>query len=134
MNIQNAFDGKTARVGDKVWSIQLGDAKVAAIDETKEAEFPVVLETKDGGREYYTIDGKDDPDDLIPSVYYGPPDIIGPPRPKRMVKRVLHRWVNVYPTDSPDVMHPTKEDADRRADPSTRIACVEINQPYEVEE
>lgn len=134
MNIQNAFDGKTARVGDRVWSIQLGGAEIMEVSNPDIHTYPITVRNKDGGVEYYTMTGRADEDDIAPSLYYGPPDIIGPPKPKRMVKRVLHRWVNVYPMDKPDVAHPTKEDADRRADLSTRIACVEINQEYEVEE
>jgi len=89
MNIQNAFDGKTARVGDKVWSIQLGDAEIVEMSDSKGDTYPIAVQNQDGGREYYTMSGREDEDDIAPSLYNGPPDIIGPPKPKRVVKRKI---------------------------------------------
>ena len=61
---------------------------------------------------------------------------VAPPRPKRMVKKTLEGWVNVYPDDSPlKRFHFVKDrpHADGLAE-QTRIACVHVTGEYEVGE
>lgn len=60
------------------------------------------------------------------------PDADGSDKPKKEVKKVLHGWMNVY-DNTTSCVYFSKKDADRFQGHG-RIACVEINQEYEVEE
>jgi hypothetical protein len=130
MNIQNAFDGKTAKVGDRVWSIQLGDAEIVQIDDPNTDEFPITIKTKDGHMDYYAMDGREDEYDFCPSLFYGPPDIIGPPKPKRMVKKTAALKVAVN-TKSGSVTPICQHNFIVSPD---QIVMVDLTGEYEVEE
>lgn len=134
MRIANSFDGSKAKAGDRVYSLQWGWGTVRHIF-TDGLLFPIGVffdEGADGG-ECFTKDGKRFPTAQSPDLFYGPPEIIGPPKPKRTVKRTLKRWVNVYANNSGNHSFPTKEAADRYS-ALGRIACVELTGTYEVEE
>lgn len=133
MKIVNPFDGSRAKVGDRVYSLQWGWGTVRHI--FTDGLFPIGVffdEGADDG-ECFTKDGKRFPTVQSPDLFYGPPEIIGPPKPKRTVKRTLKRWVNVYANNSGNHSFPTKEAADRYS-ALGRIACVELTGTYEVEE
>ncbi len=57
-------------------------------------------------------------------------------RPKRKVKKQVEWWANLYTEDYMDTEEfcATKEDADRVAMGTKRIACVKLTGEYEVEE
>ena len=133
MKIVNPFDGSKAKAGDRVYSLQWGWGTVRHI--FTDGLFPIGVffdEGADDG-ECFTKDGKRFPTAQSPDLFYGPPEIIGPPKPKRTVKRTLKRWVNVYANNSGNHSFPTKEAADRYSELG-RIACVELTGTYEVEE
>lgn len=133
MKIVNPFDGSKAKAGDRVYSLQWGWGTVRHI--FTDGLFPIGVffdEGADDG-ECFTKDGKRFPTAQSPDLFYGPPEIIGPPKPKRTVKRTLKRWVNVYANNSGNHSFPTKEAADRYS-ALGRIACVELTGTYEVEE
>lgn len=132
MKITNAFDGTKAKVGDRVYSIRWGWGTVSCKYSNGPRPIGVVFDecegdslwfTKEGGYNGYTT----------PDLYYGPPEIIGPPKPKRMMQKTVKRWAIVYPLGRYSGLYPTKEEAESNASPG-RIACVELTGTYEVEE
>ena len=123
-----------ARVGDKAWCIQLGDVEI--IDNyTRHPTYPVPVQVKDATGQYeeYTIKGHLNESDVFPSLFWSKPVFEMPQKPKRKVKKVLHGWVNIHRNDTISYVHSTKESA-RKVASSDAIACVEINQEYEIEE
>ena len=76
--------------------------------------------------------GRERKSDVKPSYFWSEPQYETPPRPKRMVKKTLEGWLNIYP-DIPPQYHETRELADKRAS-SHRIACAGLSGSYEVEE
>lgn len=114
------------KVGDKLWSIQLGECVV--IDVENGERYPIVAE----GSEYsarYMFDGRHDIHNCCPSLFWSKPEFELPPRPKRMVKKGV--WINIYPEETTSNICRTKELADAVSGPN-RIACIKIE--YEVEE
>jgi len=124
-----------AKVGDKCWSIQLGDCVI--IDTRQSLVYPIQVRNTTGNKVHsYTTTGHDLCNDIAPSLFWSKPVFEMPPQPKRMVKKVLHGWVNIYPNDIVKFTHciyATKENASKGARPDV-ITCIEINQEYEVEE
>ena len=139
MKIVNPFDGSKAKAGDRVYSLQWGWGTVRHI--FTDGLFPIGVFFDEGAEdgECFTKDGKRFPTAQSPDLYYGPPEIIGPPKPKRMVKKTVKKWANVYPWGFGGICQTfggicqTKEIADYNAG-SDRIACVELTGTYEVEE
>ena len=131
MNIVNAFDGNKAKVGDRVLSLKYGWGTVERIDSfCTTHSFKVVFGSR---RDWYTVNGKLFVDDFVPDLYYGPPEIIGPEKPKRMVKEEVRLWLNIYPKSCCKITYSSRSRADSAASPD-RIACVELTGSYEVEE
>ena len=133
MKIVNPFDGSKAKAGDRVYSLQSGWGTVRRVLPDDSYPISVDFDEYEDDILCFTTDGKDGVGDAYPDLYYGPPEIIGPPKPKRTVKRTLKRWVNVYANNSGNHSFPTKEAADRYS-ALGRIACVELTGTYEVEE
>jgi len=131
----NTTDFSSARVGDRVWEVRWGWGTVVSIK--TDNSYPVNVELDIGGGEFnFTFDGKFESTDLHPSLFWDKILFVVPPRPKRMVKKTLEGWVNVYPEDSPlKTFHFVKDrpHADGLAE-QTRIACVHVTGEYEVED
>lgn len=109
------------RVGDELWSIQLGKCVV------KEVRVNSIEAVGDSGCAcFYGFDGRYFEQDQMPSLFWSEPKCEVPPKPKRKVKKLL--WVNVYPKYELR-WYPSKEFADNDAFLG-RIACV----PLEFEE
>lgn len=125
MNIVNAFDGHKAKVGDRVYSLQYGWGTIKATGCCVYAACPIEVR--------FDADGKKSIYDIIPDLYYGPPEIIGPEKPKRMVKEEVRLWLNIYPKSCCKITYSSRSRADSAAAPD-RIACVELTGSYEVEE
>lgn len=119
---------RDVKVGDKCWTIQLGDAEIMEIN-TGDA-YPLsignVKKTFD-----YDLDGKLWKDDKVPSAFWSTPNIIPPPRPKRKVKKVIEGWINIYPGD---VMYSSKEKAGEMRDDTHLGEPFFVHHEYEVEE
>lgn len=115
---------KEFKVGDKVWSVQLGECEVKVID--GEYKYLVGCMNDEGSIGYYTLDGKHHYTDKNPSLFHEKPDCF-----KRKVKKSIERWANKYNTYTS--WHSTKEEADENRGYG-RIACVKLTGEYEVEE
>lgn len=115
------------RVGDKLWSIQLGECEVYEIN--LGCAHPISV--KNGcDRGYYTLAGGYLSSDIHPSLFWSNPNIELPPKPKRMVKK--GGWINIYPNNNTGGgIYQSKSKADEHA-AHNRTTCIKIE--YEVEE
>lgn len=127
------FDG--IKVGDRVYSIICGWTIVTEVDLNR--VYPITTALKSGLSITYTLDGRYYLDDNAPqSLFWDVPQFTLPPRPKRLVKKQLEGWVNVYKGDNEvyySSIYNTEADAYDVAD-TDLIACVKITGEYEVEE
>lgn len=126
------FDG--IKVGDRVYSIICGWTIVTEVDLNR--SYPITA-AKSGLSINYTLDGRYYLDDDAPqSLFWDVPQFTPPPRPKRLVKKQLEGWVNVYKGGNEvyySAIYNTEADAYDAAD-TDLIACVKITGEYEVEE
>jgi len=86
MSNTNDFSG--VNIGDKLWSIQLGNCVV----ERKRTNTSVIMcITPDGAEKsdsaWYHFDGKHNDFDYCQSLFWSKPEIIAPENPRKMVKR-----------------------------------------------
>jgi hypothetical protein len=128
-----ANDFSSVKVGDKLWSVQLGECDVVVV---KAGTWnSIVCRNGEGNSEPYHQDGRYWSEDAAPSLYWSRPEITAPPKPKRMVRKEVEAWVNVYDgmhiVDS-SMMFKTRDAADVSG--TCRIACVRLTGSYEVEE
>jgi len=126
------FDG--IKVGDRVYSIICGWTIVTEVDLNR--AYPITI-AKSGLSINYTLDGRYYLDDDAPqSLFWDAPQFTSPPRPKRLVKKQLEGWVNVYKRGNEvyySSIYNTEYDAAEAAD-TDLIACVKLSGEYEVEE
>ncbi len=120
---QNMCDFSTVKVGDKVWANHLGWTEVT---ELVEDEFQV----EEG--DWFCFDGKINKADHFPAAFWDIPNIIAPPAPKRKVKKIIKGWINIYKSGKV-YFYKSKILADD-SQSGNRIACIHINEEYEVEE
>lgn len=76
-------DFSRARVGDKCWSIQLGECEIRSI--TQNYEYAIVVGCAGDCREY-TLNGRFCKNDAAPSLFHSKPEFTDPPPAKRMKK------------------------------------------------
>lgn len=124
----SSSDFSGVKVGDKLWSVQLGECEVLYIST---GEWPIVCQNE-RGTGAYTANGKKMEDDVNPSLFWSRPKIIAPPKPKRKVVKTVERWLNVH-KDGRTFTFSSERDANQRSD-FERIACVRLTGTYEVEE
>lgn len=123
-------DFSSVKVGDKLWSIQLGECEVMGAN----YNHVVVKRVSSTVDLCYELDGKHLKGDAHQSLFWFKPEIIAPPRPKRKVTKTLERWVNVYPGDLSGIrLHRSESDALCNALDGA-IATVRVTGTYEVEE
>ena len=145
----DASDFSGVTVGDKLWSMQLGECTVIdVITFQRGYRIQTRIECRSAlGDMPYNHDGVQQlAPDVTQSLFWSRPEIIAPPRPKRKVVKTVEAWANVYPgliTPS----YPTRESADENAaivdawnrrediaNPRQRIACVHLTGTYETDE
>ena len=123
---------ENAKVGDRVWDFNLGWGKVIKV--LKGDSFPIEVRFYIGeGRsdyESYTINGSE-LDNVRRTLFWDEIKFGIPTRPKRLVKKTVEYWGNIYKKSG--CLHDTKEEADREAC-TDRIACIRLTGEYEVEE
>lgn len=91
MKTENTNDFSKRRVGDKLWSIQLGDCIVS---ELTLSEICVISDN--GIYEYYYFDGKFSSADKYQSLFFSNPNIIAPPEPPRLPDYKPGQWIAVW--------------------------------------
>ena len=110
-------DFSSARPGDKLWSLRFGPVRVLSAGNegvTCSGEYtPIRIWGTTG---FLSRDER--APDAVPDLYWSRPEIIAPPKPKRMVEKTWTFWVNLYPNGEYAGTHPTESIADRMAGPS----------------
>ena len=123
------FDG--IKAGDRVYSLICGWTIVTEVDLNR--AYPITTPLKSGLSINYTLDGRYYLGDDVPqSLFWDVPQ----PRPKRLVKKQLEGWVNVYKRGNEvyySSIYDTEAAAYDAAD-TDLIACVKLTGEYEVEE
>lgn len=134
------FDG--IKVGDRVYDMRWGWGEVVNVGG---GNYPISVDFEPRIRTSFCMDGKWT-DDSLQTLFWSKPEFIPPPRPKRVVKRTIERWVNVY--DGPELAdcfmnekqanygHTvfTRSSAYTAMGCPCRIARVRLTGEYEVEE
>ena len=72
------------KVGDRVWTIQLGE--VTVVDIKLESTYPIFT---DHGMASYTPDGRLAASDKHPSLFWSDPHIVSPPKPEPP----MYQWI-----------------------------------------
>ena len=130
---KNYFDG--IRVGDNVYSMGYGEAKVTDIDV---AEDSIRVSTSNGWIFYFTFKGVSTTTSYgFQTVFWSEPIFDLPPPPKRMVKKAVEGWVNIYPASSVEwtsTIWPTEDKANQVILNGRLGKAHFIRHEYEVEE
>lgn len=128
-------DFSKSRMSDPCFHLGLGECYVSHISHASIISEEYIRVTKvedDSLFDFIYFDGRKSRGDVFPMLYHSKPEISDPPPPKRMVKKTIERWMNVY-EEGHAYVHETEREADRdRA--LGRIACVHLTGEYEVEE
>ena len=123
---------KNAKVGDPVYSLSGGWGNII---ETEGSTYPIRVSFNKNGIDLkystFTWDGKRFDDDITPDLYWDEPEIIVPPRPKRIVKHEVNVWVNHYSIGN-ICIHTKKEGAATNVTIGGIIAPGKLS--YEIEE
>lgn len=132
--MNNTQDFSTAKVGDKLWSIQLGECYVKSI-----IKYQICSESQDKTIwYYYDLNGTFNVDDKFPSLFWSNPNIQIPERPKRKVIKTVEKWCNIYegfegfPCISDSISMANKNAENNTA--MKRIAIFKLTGTYEIEE
>lgn len=65
---------KPFEVGQKAWSIQLGECEITAINNSGIDRYPIIVSVDEEPQETYTLDGKHEIDHVFPSLYHEQPE------------------------------------------------------------
>jgi len=126
----SASDFSGVKVGDKLWSVQLGECEVTHAPQTDKDRIICCPMYCCHDSLCYSQDGKLMDNHPVQSLFWARPEIIAPPKPKRKVVKTVELWQNVYP-ENVTYLHVTKKEADERSE-GNRIACVHLTGTYEV--
>jgi hypothetical protein len=120
-----------AQVGDKVWSVEYGWGKI--VDINNSLRYPITVEFNDfASLKLFSFHGSYEDHQTL---FWDEIPIVAPPRPKRMVRKAVEFWLNIYPENPYRyIVFPTREEADLNGNIWRRIACVNLTGEYEVEE
>lgn len=131
-NTNNFIDVK---VGDKLWSFELGECEVTnfSLDKSSDRTYAITAKNQYGHTLFYTFNGRLFVDSKHQSLFWSEPTIIAPEKPKSRVTKTIERWVNVYEDGCSTKAYTSKEEANKRAY-YDRIACVKLTGTYVVEE
>ena len=123
---------ENAKAGDFVFTTRNGWSVITAIIDNPREVYPVEIY----GSDECTLDGRYSTEEKAPSAW--PADKVPQyyldlfPRPKKKVKKVIERQINIYKTNVGET-HINKATADRLASYDC-IECVKLTGEYEVEE
>lgn len=94
--MSNTNDFSKAKVGDKLWSIQLGECVVCEINHAYPRRlFPVLCKNSIRTAEKYTNLGLHGITDTFQSLFWSKPEIIAPEMPKRKKKVIRFQAVSI---------------------------------------
>ena len=122
-------DFSGVKVGDKLWSFELGECEVIELLETK---FKAISPLKEWN--YYCFNGKSLYRNgfQTQTLFYSKPEFEPPPKPKRMVKKSREVYMNIYEDGSGDFYPSIAEAQDGVA--GHIATCVPVTIEWEEEE
>lgn len=88
-------DFSTAKVGDKLWSLEYGEIEVTEVSQIAGRVYGASAQHRGLS---WVADGCVSTESFTPDLYWSQPTIIAPPRPKRMVERKWEFWIVLSPT------------------------------------
>lgn len=91
----NTNDFSKCRVGDKLWSIQLGDCVVSAIYPSGQP-YPIKVANENRVIKGYTFKGLYELNDYHQSLFFSNPNIIAPPEPPSLPDYKPGQWIAVW--------------------------------------
>ena len=114
---------KDAKVGDRVYCLKNGWGSI--ISSGAGRIHPLYVEFDGGDCDNYTLNGEQNIEDRRPTLYWGEPQIIAPPKPKRLVKKTVTRYLNIFNNEAfGGILHSTAEEAEKHGIGSIAIATV----------
>lgn len=123
-------------VGMKVYSLKYGEGRIRSFFSGR--IYPLEVQFTFDYVEYFDIMGRLFLRDITQDLYYAKPEIIAPRRPKKKVKRIIVRFVNIFTDNRTSLGYKTLEEADFQAKKlgilDERIDCIKLTERYEVEE
>lgn len=127
---------ENARVGDRVWDFGLGWGNIATVEAVKscDTQVSVTIDVQFDCRECitYNVQGVFV---SVRTLFWDEIKFEAPPRPKRMVKKVVEGWVNIYADGTSACIYETKVEADKGSSGGRRLGGpLFICHEYEVEE
>lgn len=125
------FDLDKLKVGDKLWDAKFGWGEVDKISMDELDNRPIKIKFF-SGMAWFTTNGSE-LSHYNQTLFYDEISFAPPPRPKRLVKKTVEFWYNVY-RDGFGNLHSSEESANLAAAHASRIACVHLTGEYEVEE
>ena len=102
MKTENTNDFSKCKVGDKLWSIQLGDCEILSVTNT-ELQYPILVCGESRRRCTYTRAGMFYQDDINQSLFFSNPNIIAPPEPPRLPDYKEGQWIAVWGCSLPKI-------------------------------
>lgn len=129
---------ENAVIGDEVESILRGKGTVRCIYEQSQQcttfEYPLVVLFDNKDKASYTMDGKARQTDMYPELYWPGVQVIPPKPPKRLVKKTITRWTNIYSNGFAS-FYKTREDAEgsKHHFDYPYVTTVMVTVPYEEE-
>lgn len=126
-------DFSKAQVGDKMWSIDMGECEVIEIRPSRSTPYIIRIRNTKGESNSYTVNGLRMSNDNFPSLFWKKPYEVYPESPKRKVVKTVEVWANMYSSGKLGDHWESEEIANKHASYS-RIACVKLTGTYEVEE
>lgn len=131
---------ENAKIGDKVWSIRHGWGKIYSIKPENEiyllkVEFDSYI-NQNNYTVSFTFEGKSFRLDKNPTLYWDELEFDIPKPPKRLVKKTISKWINVYAKGLGDMCYVSKELAVKyKSNSHTQgvyVETIEIKHEYEV--
>lgn len=124
-------------IGRRVWDLTRGFGTISDYDDKEnnlDSVYIVTVRYDTHGELSYSTTGKYLPF-LNPQLFWDELKFEEPPKPKRKIKRQTELWGNVYlHPQAYTITYSSREEADKYACKSNRVACVRLTGEYEVEE
>jgi len=118
-------------IGRRVWCFLYGWGTIEEVNGADMMPYPVEVSFSMGSRSY-DIGGRS----FIksnPTLFWDEIRFKEPPKPKRIIKKTIERWVNIYPCQDWIEYAGNEEEANSVAG-TNRIACVKLIGEYEIDE
>ena len=107
----NHQDFSSAREGDSLYSLRDGYVTVVSVN-----AGGIVAMDSGGFNDTWSLRGFYVQSHVTPDLYWDKPEIVAPPKPKRLVERKFECWLNVYESGIKGYTHDSEDYADKCSD------------------